>query len=65
MSKPAFATKRREIWWSDGTSGFYVLRVAKNVWPHTAKKKKAKKCGGRRHCARKRHSAPQQGEDRP
>jgi hypothetical protein len=33
MSKPAFAPRRREIWWSDGTSGFYVLRVAKSVWP--------------------------------
>jgi hypothetical protein len=34
MSKPAFAPSRREIWWSDGTSGFYVLRVAKSAWPH-------------------------------
>ena len=33
MSKPAFAPRRREIWYSDGTSGFYVLRVAKSVWP--------------------------------
>ena len=33
MSKPAFAPRRREIWWSDGTTGFNVLRVAKRVWP--------------------------------
>jgi hypothetical protein len=33
MSMPAFAPERREIWWSDGTSGFYVLRVDKSVWP--------------------------------
>ncbi|MDX6659553.1 MAG: hypothetical protein QOJ55_375 [Solirubrobacteraceae bacterium] len=33
MSKPAFAPERREVWFSDGTSGFYVLRVAKSVWP--------------------------------
>ncbi len=33
MSKPAFRPDRREVWYSDGTSGFYVLRVAKNVWP--------------------------------
>jgi hypothetical protein len=33
MSKPAFVPHRREIWWSDGTSGFYVVRVAKRVWP--------------------------------
>jgi len=33
MSKPAFVPSRREIWYSDGTSGLYVLRVAKSVWP--------------------------------
>jgi hypothetical protein len=33
MSKPAFVPSRREIWYSDGTSGFYVLRVDKSVWP--------------------------------
>jgi hypothetical protein len=33
MSKPAFDARRREIWWSDGTSGFYVVQVAKSVWP--------------------------------
>jgi hypothetical protein len=33
MSKPAFAPSRREIWYSDGTTGFYVLRVDEQVWP--------------------------------
>src|SRR3954454_4117749 len=33
MPKPASHPSRREIWYSDGTSGFYVLRVAKKVWP--------------------------------
>jgi hypothetical protein len=33
MSKPAFAPARHEIWWTDGTTGFYVLRVAASVWP--------------------------------
>jgi hypothetical protein len=33
MSKPAFAPERREIWYTDGTTGFYVLRVAESVWP--------------------------------
>jgi hypothetical protein len=33
MSKPAFAPERREVWFTDGTSGFYVLRVAASVWP--------------------------------
>jgi hypothetical protein len=33
MSKPAFDPQNREIWYSDGGSGFYVLRVDNNVWP--------------------------------
>ena len=33
MSQPAFVPERREIWWTDGTTGFYVLRVAASVWP--------------------------------
>lgn len=32
MSQPDFAPKRREIWYSDGTSGFYALRVDRDVW---------------------------------
>lgn len=33
MSKPAFAPERREVWYSDGGSGFYDLRLDKSVWP--------------------------------
>lgn len=33
MSKPAFAPERREVWYSDGGSGFYVLRVPAALWP--------------------------------
>jgi hypothetical protein len=33
MSRPAFVPERREIWYSDGPTGFYVVRVAKDVWP--------------------------------
>jgi hypothetical protein len=33
MSEPAFAPERGEIWYSDGTSGFYVLRMDPRVWP--------------------------------
>jgi hypothetical protein len=36
MSQPAFVPERREIWFSDGTSGFYVLRVDESVWPQNA-----------------------------
>ncbi len=34
MSKPAFDPARREIWYTDGSSGFYVLRLASRLWPH-------------------------------
>jgi hypothetical protein len=33
MSQPAFAPERHEIWYSDGTTGFYVLHVDDSVWP--------------------------------
>jgi hypothetical protein len=36
MSKPAFAPSRREIWFSDGPTGFYDVRVDKDVWPSAA-----------------------------
>jgi hypothetical protein len=44
MSQPAIIAKRREVWYTDGTSGFYALRVAKSAWPkaHKAKHKKHK-----------------------
>jgi hypothetical protein len=36
MSRPAFAPDRREIWFSDGPTGLWVVRVAKDVWPASA-----------------------------
>jgi hypothetical protein len=33
MSQPVFVPARREIWYTDGGSGFYVLRVDPGVWP--------------------------------
>ena len=36
MSMPAFAPERHEIWYSDGTSGFYDVRVDSSVWPSTS-----------------------------
>ena len=64
MSKPAFVPSRREIWWTDGTSGFYALRVAKSVWPHAAHSSK-KKCGKGHRCKKKRAANRRQGEDSP
>ncbi len=34
MSKPAFDPNQREVWYTDGTSGFYVLKLGAGVWPH-------------------------------
>ena len=33
MSQPAFVPARHEVWFTDGTSGFYALRVNDDVWP--------------------------------
>jgi hypothetical protein len=35
MSMPTFAPDR-QIWYTDGSSGFYVLQVNKSVWPQGA-----------------------------
>jgi hypothetical protein len=36
MSQPTFVPDRREIWFTEGETGFYALRVAKDVWPATS-----------------------------
>lgn len=33
MSQPEFVPARGEIWYSDGTSGFWALKVDPSVWP--------------------------------
>lgn len=32
MSSPSFVPERREIWYTDGNSGFYVVRVTNGMW---------------------------------
>ncbi len=32
MSSPAFVPERKEIWYSDGYNGFYVVRVTNGAW---------------------------------
>lgn len=32
MSAPAFVPERNEIWYSDGLSGFYAIKVTNDVW---------------------------------
>jgi hypothetical protein len=36
MSSPAFVPARGEIWYSDGNSGFYVVKLTNGVWPFTS-----------------------------
>jgi hemolysin type calcium-binding protein len=33
MSSPSFVPKRGEIWYSDGLTGFYAVKVTHGVWP--------------------------------
>ena len=33
MSQPAFVPERGEIWYSDGTNGFYALKLEEKLWP--------------------------------
>ena len=33
MASPTFAPERNEIWYSDGNSGFYAVRLTNGVWP--------------------------------
>src|SRR4051794_37952078 len=34
MSKPAFASARREVWYTDAITGFYAVRLTNGAWPH-------------------------------
>lgn len=36
MSSPTFVPERGEIWYSDGNSGFYAVRLTNGVWPFTS-----------------------------
>jgi hypothetical protein len=36
MSKPAFDVARRQIWYSDGNSGLYAVRLTNGAWPSGA-----------------------------
>jgi hypothetical protein len=48
MSQPAFAPDRREIWYSDGTTGFYDVRVNASAWPQNTAEAAARVCVSRR-----------------
>jgi hypothetical protein len=33
MSAPTFDVDRRQVWFADGDSGFYAVRLTNGVWP--------------------------------
>lgn len=33
FSQPAFDPKRRQVWYTDASSGFYALKLSKRAWP--------------------------------
>jgi hypothetical protein len=37
MSAPAFVPQRREIWYSDTNTGFWVVRLNAAAWPSPAR----------------------------
>ncbi len=41
MSQPAFDSARHEIWYADGGTGFYVVRVDNGVWPQATPRPRA------------------------
>jgi len=57
MSRPAFAPDRREVWYSDGGTGFYNVRVAASVWPGS-KSSPSSGTGGRGCLARRSPLGP-------
>src|SRR5215211_2466788 len=36
MSSPAFVPERHEVWYTDGYSGFYAVRLTNDVWNPSA-----------------------------
>ena len=36
MSRPSFVPERHEIWYADGNSGFYAVRLTNGAWPSAA-----------------------------
>ena len=55
MSSPSLVPSRGEIWYSDGLSGFYAVRVTNGVWPFGSEGAAA---GGRRCMARRSPIGP-------
>lgn len=46
MSSPSFVPDRGEIWYSDGYSGFYAIRLTNGAWPGLPRATPARDAGG-------------------
>ncbi len=46
MSSPSFAPERKEIWYTDGNSGFYNVRL--DNWPTNSRRHRVRRLHGRR-----------------
>jgi hypothetical protein len=44
MSMPAFVPARHEVWFTDGTSGFYALELTNDVWPSDSTSAEGRAC---------------------
>ena len=58
MSQPDFVPERGEIWYSDGNSGFYAVRLANGVWPFRSSEPGAANCLRSSKVAFKLHRPP-------
>ncbi len=48
MSQPAFVPERHEIWYTDGATGFNVLRLRSALWPAAPTTTRGRTCTSRR-----------------
>jgi hypothetical protein len=54
MSQPAFAPNR-QIWYTDGATGFYNVRIARGVWPYASHKRHHHRRHHHRHHRHRHH----------
>jgi hypothetical protein len=55
MSQPAFDPARRQVWYTDASSGFYDLQLSKSVWPDPTSIPSVARRPAHKHHKRKRH----------
>lgn len=53
MSSPSFVPERSEIWYSDGNSGFYAIKLTNGAWPFTGTRRFVLPLTRRPRCATK------------